>query len=82
MSDDQKSNEFEKALDVKLDNILDKISRVVSEVEAHDRTLFGKDGNFGMTQKVQIMWRAHVWVLCSLSAGVGSAITFLISKRM
>ena len=29
------------------------------------------NGNLGLIQKVSIMWRAHVWVMCTLSGIIG-----------
>jgi hypothetical protein len=34
----------------------------------------------GVSQKVDVMWRIHVWVLCSISAGLGVIVTLLIQK--
>lgn len=44
---------------------------VEDRVKAHDETLYGKDGQMGIAHKVTVMWRAHVWVLCALSCGLG-----------
>lgn len=44
-----------------------------------ERTLFG-NGEMGDHLKVTIMWRIHVWVLCSLSAGAGIIFTILVQK--
>jgi hypothetical protein len=41
------------------------------KVLSHDETLYGKKGEMGIAHKVTVLWRAHVWVLCVLSAGLG-----------
>jgi 1-aminocyclopropane-1-carboxylate deaminase/D-cysteine desulfhydrase-like pyridoxal-dependent ACC family enzyme len=60
MTQDQNSN-------AKLDEILEQ-----------NRTIFGllngEKGGLGLLQKVEIMWRFHVWVLCTASAGAGAAL--------
>jgi hypothetical protein len=47
----------------------------LDEILEQNRTLFGlmngEKGGLGLLQKVEIMWRAHVWVLCTLSAASG-----------
>lgn len=40
----------------------------------HDITLYGKDGEMGLTHKVNVIWRVHVWLLCLLSAVVGGVV--------
>jgi hypothetical protein len=42
---------------------------MIKAVSSHAHILHG-NGNFGVVQKVNIMWRLHVWVLCTLS-GLG-----------
>jgi len=44
---------------------------VEEKVKAHEETLYGKDGQMGIAHKVSVLWSAHVWVLCVLSAGLG-----------
>lgn len=39
-------------------------------VRAMEKTLFGDGSDKAITTKVNIMWRAHVWLLCSISAGL------------
>ncbi len=36
--------------------------------------LLGKDGTDGMVHKLTVVWRIHVWLLCTMSAGVGFGI--------
>lgn len=48
-----------------------QIEEITNKVIVHETTLFGKAGSMGIAHKVNIMWRAHVWVLCTLSAAVG-----------
>ena len=44
---------------------------VADKIKAHDETLYGKEGQMGIAHKVTVLWRAHVWVLCAMSAGLG-----------
>jgi hypothetical protein len=50
---------------------------LLSRVERISRDLYG-NGSMGMIQKITIMWRAHVWILCSLSGVLGSFLTAMI----
>lgn len=43
--------------------------------------VMGDGKEFGIKNKVDIMWRVHVWLLCSFSAIIGGAIT-LIAQRL
>jgi len=47
---------------------------VEEKVKAHDETLYGKEGEMGIAHKVTVLWRAHVGVLCVVSAGLGFVI--------
>lgn len=61
----------------KLDRIIQLIEGekdapgILGRLALHEETLFGRRGKDGMVSKVNIMWRAHVWLLCSLSGLVG-----------
>lgn len=44
-----------------------------------ERVLFGKENqDQGLVYKVGVLWRVHVWILCSLSAALGFALRELI----
>ena len=43
-------------------------------------TLYGKQGAGGIVSKVNVMWRIHTWLLCTLSGGLGVLGTLLIQK--
>lgn len=43
------------------------------------RDFYG-NGALGVMQKVTIMWRIHVWVLCTLSGGIGLVVGALVRK--
>ena len=46
---------------------------------SHLEFLINGDGtSFGDHQKVMVMWGAHTWILCTLSAGLGVLLTVLI----
>lgn len=51
---------------------------VLSRLSVIERVLFGKEGTGGLLVEHRVMWRAHVWALCTLSAGAGSAVTLII----
>lgn len=61
----------------KLDRLLQLIEGepdapgILGRLALHEEVLFGKRGNNGLVNKVNILWRGHVWVLCTLSGGVG-----------
>ena len=42
-----------------------------SKVATHDSILMGERGNNGLVQRVNIMWKVHIWLLCTLSGIVG-----------
>lgn len=44
---------------------------IVHKLNEHDLVLMGQRGEPGLMSKVNIMWRVHVWLLCSLSGLVG-----------
>lgn len=43
-----------------------------------EKILFGEENKGGMYQQHQIMWKAHIWVLCTGSAVASSALTLLV----
>ena len=64
----------------KLDRLIEEIERLVKMVEGHDLLLHGTAEKFGLIHQVRIMWRIHMWILCSLSALCGSVLTILVNK--
>lgn len=38
------------------------------------------NGSFGVLQKVDVMWRVHVWLLCGFSTIVGAIIASLFNR--
>lgn len=72
-------------LNTKVDRLLmavegdgDAVPGMALRLTLVERVLFGKDGGEGLMTKVTILWRIHLWVLCSLSAGLG----FLIREAV
>ena len=66
--------------DNKMDGFTEKHNALSDKVADHHLMLYGKDGNFGVSQKVAVMWRAHVWILCTLTGIVSSALTAAMYK--
>jgi hypothetical protein len=61
----------------KLDEVLmmlkgqgDDSPGLIAKVHAHSVELYGSQGRLGLTQKMAVVWRSGIWVLCSLS-GIG-----------
>ena len=45
-----------------------------------EKVLFGKEGAGGLVQQHVILWRIHVWILCTLSGLLGTALTLLVQR--
>lgn len=45
-----------------------------------ERILFGKDESGGLVQQHIMLWRAHVWILCSLSGLIGAGLTEMVRR--
>lgn len=59
-----------------------QIPGLVTEFKAFKLLLNGDGTVPGVVQKVGIMWRIHVWLLCAGSAGLGSGATILIQSAL
>ena len=44
---------------------------ILHRLNQYDELLLGKAGEGGIVSKVNLMWRAHIWILCTFSAGAG-----------
>lgn len=51
---------------------------LLHNVAKHGHALYGDNGHDGLISRVAIMWRIHVWVLCSVSAGFGFMLKSII----
>lgn len=60
-------------------SILDSMK---AQLKAIFDILQGQEGNLGLSQKVAVMWRAHVWVFCTLSAAAGAIFLAVIQWAM
>ena len=58
----------------------DKLDCIAEQVKAIFELLNGTGGELGMLQKVAVMWRVHVWLLCTFSAASG-CIGTLVAKH-
>ena len=69
------STDMERILAEQLAVIREEIARLRCVLEG------GKGNNgLGLLAEHKIMWRLHVWILCTLSGGAGVLCTLLISK--
>lgn len=64
----------------KLDLLLARFDSVVLDVERHEKLLYGENGQFGLAHQMRVMWRAWTWILCTISAIMGSALTALLLR--
>lgn len=75
MTDDPKTASQSNA--IKLDRIIQLIEGetdapgILARIALIEAVLFGRHGKDGIVTKVNFMWKAHVWVLCSVSALLG-----------
>ena len=56
--------------------------RLVDSVRELTKILQGEGENLGIIAQHRIMWRFHVWLLCSLSAGLGAIATILLKHYL
>lgn len=52
---------------------------ILARLALHEEVLFGRKG-YGLVTRVGIMWRVHVWVMCSLSGIAGFLLRELFIK--
>ena len=57
-----------------------RIVGLKGELSEMRQVIHGDGKELGLFQRVNIMWRVHVWVLCVLSGAAGSGLTLLIQK--
>ncbi len=53
---------------------------VLAKIALHEEVLFGRRGSNGLVNKVNFMWRAHVWITCTMSALVGFLFREMLSR--
>lgn len=76
--------------DQKLDRLLvliegagkDAPPGILHRLNQYDELLLGKNGDGGMISKVNMMWRAHIWILCTFSAGAGFFLKVALEQTM
>lgn len=56
------------------------IPGVIQRVNALNELLLGKGGIDGVVQKVNSMWKIHIWILCTASAGMGYALKSFVEQ--
>lgn len=62
--------------------ITSSLDEIKSDVRSLKVTLDGERGRLGLVAKVEIVWRSWVWLLCTLSAAVGSLATYIVTRMM
>ena len=67
---------------LKLDEIAESVAEVKGQVRDIWHILNGRDGSLGMSQKVAVLWRAHVLVVFAIGALGGSVCTALVLKTL
>jgi hypothetical protein len=54
---------------------------LVGRVKRHHESLYGLDDReFGLVHKVNVVWRAYVWLLCTASAAAGMVALWVIQQ--
>lgn len=48
---------------------------LMHQVNRHEAAIYGTEGDMGDHHRVAVMWRIHVWLLCSCSAALGGMLT-------
>jgi len=55
---------------------------LLERVEETERTLRGHQGSMGLVQKVNMMWRVHIWVVGGVGTVIGSLLTIAAKKLL
>jgi len=63
-----------------IDQIESRLEGIENRIALIERMMNGESGKLGMYAMIQILWRSYVWVLCTLSAGIGSIATVVAYK--
>lgn len=58
------------------------LDEIRGDLRGIKQTLDGERGRLGLVAKVEIVWRSWVWLLCTLSAAVGSLATYIATVVM
>ena len=53
---------------------------VLARLALMEAVLFGRHGKDGLVTKVNFLWRAHMWIFCSLSGAAGFLFRELLFK--
>lgn len=68
------------------ESTLEVIRATVEETKGQVRDIWcilnGTNGNLGLSQKVAVMWRAHVVVMCAITGLLSSAGTAAVLKAL
>lgn len=86
LSPDSSSLEWRERIESKLDSVYDSLAGKLNEpgllqrVNSMSNVLMGKEDQLGLVHKVAFMWRFHVYILCGVSAVIGSISTAAVLK--
>lgn len=58
--------------------ILEELRVLREDVHKLNMVLLGQNGNIGLYAEHKILWRVHVWLLCTMSAIAGTIGTVII----
>ncbi len=53
---------------------------VLARISLIEAVIFGKHGKEGLATKVNFMWKIYVWIMCTLSAGIGFLLREILFK--
>jgi hypothetical protein len=62
--------------------LLREQKRTTDTVNSIWNLLNGSDGRLGLSQKVAVLWSAHIWVACTGSAAMGSLAMYATLKAL
>lgn len=54
--------------------IREQLENLCDRFETIEKLLLGEGGKFGIAHQVNVLWRVHIWVACTLSAIAGATL--------
>ena len=53
---------------------------IISRLNSMEHIIYGRDQTLGLRSKVLIMWRVHIWLLCTSSAACGFLLEYFLTR--